>query len=239
MGIGDTLKAGLSGDGRKWLIIGAVGGLGYLWYTRVRSGGSGDSGAIGEAAITKGGAAVADPITPPGGDYSEKPEPAARPATNAEWLSRASDVLVAPPHNRAVSATWNALNAALAGQPLSSNDMAIVELAIRLVGTPPEGMPPLNITAPSKVPVPSTTPAPAPAPSKTPVPPASSTYVVKSGDTLSSIASKWRTTSSAVYSRNAAAIEAAAKKHGRTSSKGGPNNTPGWYIYAGTVLYKP
>lgn len=242
MGIGEDLKGAWSGDGRKWLIGGAVLGVGYLWYTRVRSAGPGQSGAGSGATITDGGAAVADPITPPGGDYSEVPEAPARPATNGEWLSQATDKLVAPPHNRAPSATWNALNNALNGQPLSATDMAIVELAIRIVGTPPEGMPPLNMTTPSKVPVPSTPttpttpPAPAPAP-KTPAP--SSTRIVKSGDTLSGIASDWRVTTSAAYQRNAAAIEAAAKAHGRTSSRGGPSNSLGWYIYPGTVLYKP
>ena len=63
--------------------------------------------------------------------------------------------------------------------------------------------------------------------------PAGKTYTVKQGDTLWDIArvklgngTKWQT----IYSLNKATIEAAAKKHGRSSSSNG------WWIYPGTVL---
>lgn len=66
--------------------------------------------------------------------------------------------------------------------------------------------------------------------------PKNKTYTVKQGDTLWDIArvhlgngSKW----TSIYSLNKAAIEAAAKKYGRSSSSNG------WWIYPGTVLKLP
>ena len=66
--------------------------------------------------------------------------------------------------------------------------------------------------------------------------PAGKTYTVKSGDTLWDIArvklgngTKWQS----IYNLNKAAIEAAAKKYGRSSSSNG------WWIYPGTVLKLP
>lgn len=66
--------------------------------------------------------------------------------------------------------------------------------------------------------------------SSTPAPSGSSTYTVKSGDTLTSIAAKLHTTVSHLYSVNRDVIEAAARAHGKTSSDGGH------WIYPGTEL---
>lgn len=66
--------------------------------------------------------------------------------------------------------------------------------------------------------------------------PAGKTYTVKQGDTLWDIArvklgngTKW----TSIYSLNKTAIEATAKKYGRSSSSNG------WWIYPGTVLKLP
>jgi hypothetical protein len=142
----DGVKATTSGPGKKWIIVGAVAGLGYLWWTRSRSG-TATKPAGGAATITPGGTAAADPVTPPAGDYSPATAAVDRPTTNAEWLSRAVDTLTAAPYNRPAIATWNALNKALAGQPLTTAESAIVELAIQAKGTPPEGMPPIQMSS--------------------------------------------------------------------------------------------
>lgn len=231
MGAVDTLRASWAGSGKKWIIGGAIVGAGYLWWTRSRDTGPSTSGA---AQITDGGSAVADPVTPAGGDYSPPAEAPERPSTNGEWLAAAVARLSAEPYNKSSVAVFNALTKALGGEGLTTAEMSIVETAITVLGSPPEGMPKLNLTSPAQ----GSTPTPNPS---TP-PPATSTptsYVVKSGDTLTKIGATWGKTWRQVYDRNAATIEAAAKAHGRASSRGGPNNSPGWYIYPGTRLYKP
>lgn len=237
MAIGETLKGAVAGPGRKWLIGGAVLGGVYLWWTRAR-GSSPESDP--SAQITPGGAAVADPVTPPGGDYSEPATPRERPQTNSDWLMEAVATLILPPYNRPAVATYNALVKALGGEPLTTAEGAIVNDAITAVGSPPEGMPKLNISAPTTGTPSTPTPAPVPKPTPAPAPkPGATTYTVKSGDNLSSIAAMWKVSTSSAYAKNASAIETAAKAHGLKSSRGGPNNTPGWWIYAGTKLVKP
>jgi hypothetical protein len=143
MALTDTLKGAWSGDGKKWVIGGAILGAGYLWWTRVRTAKAAPQ--PGDATITSAGTAVAAPITPPGGDYSPASS-TTRPATNGEWLSQVVAILIAAPYNRPAIATWNALSKALSGDPLTTAEAAIVEQAIQVKGTPPEGMPPLNMS---------------------------------------------------------------------------------------------
>lgn len=229
MAIGEQIRAVWSGPGRKWVLGGAALGVGYLWWTRLRTRSA--AGGSDAATITPGGAAISEPVVPPGGDYSTPAEAAPRPASNGEWLQEVAAKLVLPPFNKSPIATFNALTKALAGEPLTTAEVGIVEEALRLGGTPPEGMPRINMAS-TAVPT-ATTPPPSSTSS------AAVTRTVKSGDTLSAIASAWGVTQSAAYSRNAAAIEAAAKSHGLSSSRGGPSNSLGWWIFPGTVLTKP
>jgi hypothetical protein len=82
-----------------------------------------------------------------------------------------------------------------------------------------------------------------PPPSSTP-PPSSGgrVYSILKGDTLTLISLKHYGTPSrwqAIYNNNAGAIEDAARRNGKQSSRGGPNNQVGWWIYPGTVLNIP
>jgi len=233
MALGETIKGAWAGKGKWWLIGGAAVGLGYLWWTRVRGQ---DPGADAGAAITPGGAAVADPIVPPGGDFSTPATPAPRPSSNGEWLQEAVASLILPPNNVGPAAAWNALNKALAGDPITNAESSIVELAIRAAGTPPEGMPRLNIASPAPA---QTTGGTTSSTGGGSTSSAAVTHKVVTGDSLSGIAAGWRVSSSAVYGRNAAAIESAARAHRLSSSRGGPNNTLGWWIFPGTILTKP
>lgn len=230
MSIVDTLKSSWSGPGKKWVIGGAVLGLGYLWWTRVRDA----TPSTGDATISPGGAAVADPVTPAGGDYTPTTS-TTRPQTNGEWLAYVTARLQLPPYNRPAIATFNALTKALGGEPLTTAEASIVEIALQVGGTPPEGMPKLNISAPTTGGT-TTTPTPAPKPKPTPT---AASYTVRAGDTLTKIGLMWGNTWRQVYDKNAATIESAAKQHGHTSSRGGPTNNVGWWIFAGTKLYKP
>lgn len=72
--------------------------------------------------------------------------------------------------------------------------------------------------------------------------PTITTHTVAPGDTLSGISSRLLGSAgrwTQLYDRNTAVIENAAKAHGRGSSRGGPRNEVGWYIYPGTVLTLP
>ncbi|MGE5827534.1 MAG: hypothetical protein ACM30G_04115 [Micromonosporaceae bacterium] len=229
MPIGEEIKAAWSGPGKKWVIAGGLASLAYLWWTRARTGG-GASGGDG-VSFTPGGSAVADPITPPGGDYSGgSAEPGQRPGNNAEWLQEATAKLLLPPYNYGAAGVFNALTKALGGESLTTAETSIVERAITLSGVPPEGMPRINMASTANPQA--STPAPSP-------PSSTVTHTVVRGEALSSIAAGWKVSTSAAYARNAVTIEAAAKAHGLASSRGGPNNTLGWWIYPGTVLVKP
>lgn len=80
-------------------------------------------------------------------------------------------------------------------------------------------------------------PSPKPPPPK-PGPKAGTTarylnHLVRKGETLTSIARKYKTTRSAVYKLSKEAIELAARSHGRKSSQAGR------FIYPGTTLRVP
>lgn len=69
-------------------------------------------------------------------------------------------------------------------------------------------------------------------------------YTVKRGDVLSRIALRYygsgtKTRWMKIYNANKGTIESAAKRHGKKSSRGGPRNEVGWFIYPGTVLTIP
>lgn len=142
----------------------------------------------------------------------------------------------------------------LSGNLLPAEQGAAVELAIRLIGSPPDGAPALMVAPGSAAPtpsptattVPTTTTAPTTTrptangrPTASPLTPthaavSAHTYNVVSGDTLSGIAARKHLSSwTALYELNAATIESAARAHGRTSSD------HGHWIYPGTVLRLP
>lgn len=84
-------------------------------------------------------------------------------------------------------------------------------------------------------------PPPTNTPPNNPPPPATRTYTIQGGDTLTGISVKMYGTSSrwiSIYNANAGTIEDAARRHGKASSRGN-NGTVGWWIYPGTVLTIP
>lgn len=228
-GLADVKEA-FKGNRGKVLIIGGVALTGYLYWTRVRTAAPADSGGAAQDTIGADGR-----IPPTGGptvgNDTQTTGPS-RPQSNDEWLANATDYLTG---QRKVPATdaYNALYKALQGSPLSSQEGVWVGWAISYpsLGTPPEGMPALNISKP-------VTPPQQSPPKPTNPPPSGSTvtYTVKSGDTLSGIARRYGVSESTLYQRNAAVIEAAARAHGLSSSAQGHPGSLGWWIFSGTKL---
>lgn len=155
-------------SGRRGLIL-AAGGVvlvGYLWWTRGRH--------LGEEELTDAeGFIVGEPADrtrqPNAGPQSDPTvgndvQGDARPQNAEEWISRSVSTLSNPPYNMSSVAVYSALRKAIDGLPLTTAEAAIIEAAIRAWGTPPGGMPPLNIGAPAgnpQAPTPSSPTVPA------------------------------------------------------------------------------
>lgn len=166
-----------------------------------------------------------------------------KPTDNQNWYMLASDYLIGFGYSG--SAVTDALTKYLTGQELTAADRALVNQAIAKFGAPPEGVPVTSGAGNNPPPLPgdggNNNPPPSEQHDDTPPVQTSRTYVIKSGDTLSRIAmlyygssSKWPT----IYNANASTIEAAAKAHGKASSKG-PDGSVGWWIWPGTTLVIP
>lgn len=242
---------------KKALLIG--GGLaivaGGAWvYLQHRNAASGTTAAAGDTTDTGDDSSLADeelqdsgaidpntglPYSTEGGSVGSVSVGASGFTTNAAWSQFAISELEDP---AGLSA---ALGVYLTGGVPTAAQETLIDEAIAIAGYPPVAGPanyPPGIRtqptttqtnppppAPPKTPTP---PSPLP-PKKAPTPPKAKTYTVKSGDTLSGIASKEHVSESTLYSKNKTKIEAAAKKHGHKSSDNGH------WIFPGTVLTLP
>jgi nucleoid-associated protein YgaU len=78
-------------------------------------------------------------------------------------------------------------------------------------------------------------------PVKPPAPPAQRRHVIARGDTLWGISRRYYGTGTRwlqIYQRNAGAIEASARAHGKKSSRG-PTGQLGWWIFPGATIWIP
>ncbi len=160
--VADSVREAFSGKRGKILLIG--GGLavvGYVWWYRTT--GAGDpppeeEEGTGEYGGTSGGSGRVPQSQPEVGNDNQGSTTPPRPTTNIGWLTAATEYLI----GRGVSpaGAYTALSKALGGEALSTVEMAWVSQAIAGIGTPPEGMPPLQ-AAPAKPPTQTpTTPKP-------------------------------------------------------------------------------
>lgn len=167
----ENIREAFSGTRGKVLIGGGVVLVAYLVWTRRRT-------TPDPAAAELAGAVPDDrrrvPQSPPtvGNDAQSD---AIRPTDNESWVSQAVDRLSNEPYNYSATALYSALRKALDGQPLTEGERSMVEAAMRELGSPPGGMPALNVKAPDpsliRKPVPHklpTRPAPTAAPVENP-----------------------------------------------------------------------
>lgn len=181
--LGDVKEAFSGKRGKVLLIGGGVAIAGYVWWTRR----NGTPEPVPEDPTTIDGPSARNPQTDPEvgntntggtGNGRKKYE------NNAEWLADGTDFLAG--RGTPAGSAYDALTKALAGLPLTAQQVAWVSQVIGALGAPPEGMPPLNAAPPAgtggtqgnptTVPPPKTVP-PKPKPKPTPKPTASYTAV--------------------------------------------------------------
>ena len=101
---------------------------------------------------------------PQGNNANPYPNPAdSRPKTNLEWQNLAITLLIGQGQDPGI--VQSALAKFLGGQPLTAQEQALVSLAIRLAGPPPEGAPAAQTTGPAQPSTPTVPVAPPGSPS--------------------------------------------------------------------------
>lgn len=149
MTVAEDLRAAFTGTRGKVLLIGgglAVGG--YVIYTRW-NGTPQDLPAPGEDMTAVEADATRVPQTDPEVGNTSTGSTSGRPDTNLSWLSKGTDFLIG--RGASAAAAAGALTKALDGEPLTAQERAWVSswIAASDGGYPPDGMPPLNSTAPT------------------------------------------------------------------------------------------
>jgi hypothetical protein len=158
--VADDVKNAFKGNRGKVLVVIGVGIAGYLWWTRSRT----PSTPTDVVPAADGLHTSASAPSGSTGDTSSTGSSSSngRPTSNAEWLSRAVEILGAPPYNYSQTAVYDAIQKAFLGEPITAQEENWVRAAMAALGSPPEGMPPLNISAPGGNPQGGNPPPPSP-----------------------------------------------------------------------------
>lgn len=119
-----------------------------------------------------------------------------------------------------------ALSHYLIGAPLPPAEQVVIARALLIGGPPPVAPPPITPGTPPPTYHPPATRHPVAKPAPKPA-----TYVIRRGDKLADLARHLHITSAQVWERNHAALDAAARRHGRNDS------AHGRYLYTGMTVH--
>lgn len=148
MSAADDIREAFQGRRGKILIVGgAIAIVGYVAYTRW-NGTPEEVIDPTEQTPVESDATRVPQSQPPVGNDTQTGTVNTRPQTNPDWISQGVDVL----RGRAVpaDAAFTALSKALEGSQVTSQESAWVSQVIAVLGSPPEGMPPLNSAPPTQ-----------------------------------------------------------------------------------------
>lgn len=216
------LKALAGSKQTKYALV-AVVGVGGVWYWRKQHAGastdvadtSGDtSGLASDAGDALGlssdggpggyyGSGQAASSTDLTGDAGLGDDGSTVAPTNASWVQNAIGLLSG--YGRDEGAVLTALSKYLAGSPITTAEQGIVQQALAVAGRPPTAAPPVTVTTKPPTSTVSTTPKPKPVTPAKPAPKPkakTTTYKIKSGDTLGEIAHKFGTSVAALVKAN-------------------------------------
>jgi len=140
-----NVKEAFQGKRGKILLIGGAAVVGYLYFTRGR-GGTPETVEEDIAVPNPGRVPQSEPGDFAGGTGGGA-APSGRPTTNEAWLTQGVDVLVG--RGSPSGSAYSALRKALDGAQITSQEAAWINQVISALGSPPEGMPPLNIAPPT------------------------------------------------------------------------------------------
>jgi len=147
----DSVKEAFQGKRGKVLLIGGGAAVAaYVWWTR-RTGTATDTTATDTTATdtTADGPSGRTPQTDPevGNTTTTDTTGGRKYTSNADWLADGTSFLQG--RGTPAANAYDALTKALAGNQLTSQQIAWVSQVISALGAPPEGMPPLNAGAPT------------------------------------------------------------------------------------------
>lgn len=142
--IGNVREAFQGRRGKILIVGGGLAVAAYVIYTRRN--GTPEAVPPDEVVPVEGEGRVPQTDPEVGNTDSDAGGKPGRPTNNAAWISDGVDFLIG--RGTPAAAAYDAITKALGGLPMSSQQVAWVSQVISALGSPPEGMPPLNSSAP-------------------------------------------------------------------------------------------
>lgn len=133
--------------GKILLVGGALAVVGYVAYTRWNPPASDAIDPTSDAVGVETDATRVPQSQPPVGNDTQTGTATTRPTTNPSWQSQGVDLLVG--RGASAAAAESALSKALTGEALTAQERAWVSQVIAVLGSAPDGMPPMTSEVPT------------------------------------------------------------------------------------------